>query len=191
MKADDALDRLLSGNRRYAGGHAERPHQTGERRSEVTAGQQPFAAVLGCSDSRVPPEVILDQGIGDLFVVRTAGHVVDDAALGSLEYAVEHLGVELILVLAHTDCGAVAATVRGGSVDGHVSRVVDAILPAVDRARGQDGDLRHAAVICNAEMVAQILSDSEPVLARHVAEGRLAVVPALYDLATGRVSVIA
>jgi len=190
MEADDALDRLLCGNRRYVAGHGEHPRQTRERRSEVTGGQQPFAAVLGCSDSRVPPELIFDQGVGDLFVVRTAGHVVDDVVLGSLEYAVEHLGVELIVVLAHTDCGAVAATVRGGSADGHVSRVVGAIMPSVDRARGQDGELRRRAIICNAGMVVEMLSSSEPVLALRVATGSLRVVPALYDLATGRVSVI-
>ena len=112
----------------------KRPNQGVERRKELVEGQHPFAIILCCSDSRVPPEVIFDQGLGDLFIVRTAGNVFDNIALGSIEYAVEHLEVPLLVVLGHGQCGAVTATVEGGHAPGHISNVVEAIQPAVVKA---------------------------------------------------------
>src|SRR5438876_10670259 len=105
----EAISRLKEGNGRYAGGNLQHPGQTTERRAELANTQHPFATIVSCSDSRVPPEIVFDQGLGDLFVVRVAGNVIDDHALGSIEYAVDHLGVRLIVVLGHQSCGAVKA----------------------------------------------------------------------------------
>lgn len=106
-----------------------------QRRSELIAGQNPFAIIVGCSDSRIPPEVIFDQGLGDIFVIRTAGQVMDNVSIGSIEYAVEHLGVPLVVVLGHDGCGAVTAATEGGEVPGHLDSLVNFILPAVGQAR--------------------------------------------------------
>ena len=110
VSGEEALQMLRAGNARFVAQARLHPHQTVARRMEVATGQQPFATIVGCADSRVPPEIIFDQGIGNLFVVRVAGTVLDDSALGSIEYAVEHLGAHLIVVLGHERCGAVGAT---------------------------------------------------------------------------------
>lgn len=113
LSPDQALQKLLDGNRRFAGSMLKNPHHSMHWRTAVAEEQHPFAVILSCSDSRVPPEIIFDEGLGDLFVIRTAGHVAGDSALGSIEYAVGHLGVGLVLVLGHENCGAVKATVDG------------------------------------------------------------------------------
>jgi carbonic anhydrase len=181
------LARLEAGNARYASGELARAHQTVERRSEVAQGQEPFAVIVGCADSRVPPELVFDQGLGDLFVVRCAGNVLGDAALGSIEYAAEHLGCELVVVLGHERCGAVDAVVKGGELPGHLAAFVPAILPVVAAARTQGGDVLDNSVRLNAKKIAAELRLCEPILSHLVHEGKLAVVPARYDLDTGEV----
>ena len=146
--------------------------------------------ILGCADSRVPPEVIFDQGLGDLFVVRVAGNVVDDIVLGSIEYAAAHLHTPLIVVLGHFRCGAVGATVAGGELEGHLPSLAAAIQPAVDRVKGLPGDLVDHAVRANARMVADQLESSAPVLAELVEAGRLKIVATCYDLDTGAVELL-
>ena len=119
----EAMQKLLEGNARYVSGNVSHQDQyVLERRSELISSQHPFAIVVGCSDSRVPPEAVFDQGLGDIFVVRTAGQVLDNASLGSIEYAVEHLGVPLVVVLGHDNCGAVTAAVKGGEAPGHLEK---------------------------------------------------------------------
>ncbi len=134
---DQALQTLLDGNKRFAAGRQLHPNQGKERRDEVAKGQKPFAIIVGCSDSRIPPEILFDQGIGDLFIIRLAGNIVDDMALGSIEYAADHLGSRLVVVLGHSKCGAVTATAQGGEAHGHIGSIVKAIAPAVDRAKGK------------------------------------------------------
>ena len=187
---DEALKRLKAGNERFIAGHATPTTRDAKRRAEVAQGQKPFAIVVSCSDSRVGPEVVFDQGVGDLFVVRTAGHVVDDVGLGSIEYAVEHLGAAFILVLGHERCGAVAATVAGGEAHGHVNAIVKAIQPAVAKAKGQPGDAVDNAVHAQVLEVTAQLQKAGPVLADRVKAGKLKVVGARYDLDSGRVEVI-
>jgi carbonic anhydrase len=187
---DEAIEALLAGNRRYAAGKAIHPHQSPEHRREVASAQHPAAIVLSCSDSRVPPEIVFDQGLGDLFVVRTAGHVVDDVALASLEYAVEHLGVTLLVVLGHSGCGAVAAAIHGGEHSGHLGHLVELIRPAVERAKEDPGDLLDRAVRENVAQVVAGLRAAEPVLAKRVRKGELAVVGARYDLQSGLVELL-
>jgi len=184
------VQRLLDGNRRYVDGKPSHPNQTLERRKHVAKGQHPFAVVLSCSDSRVPPEIIFDQGIGDLFVVRVAGNIVDDAGLGSIEYAVEHLHASLIVVLGHERCGAVEAAVKGGEAPGRIKSLVEAIRPAVEKSKGEPGDLAENAMRANVRLVVDHLKASKPILEHFVHKGTLTVVGARYDLDDGQVTVI-
>jgi carbonic anhydrase len=185
--SDEALQMLKAGNQRYVKTGLTHPHQTAQRRTDLKGGQAPFAIVLGCADSRVPPEVIFDQGLGDLFVIRVAGNIADDIVLGSIEYAAEHLHTPLLVVLGHSSCGAVGATVAGGELGGHLPSLAAAIQPAVDQVKGQPGDLLDNAVRANAKMVTQQLRQSEPILAKMVKAGHFKVVAARYDLESGAV----
>lgn len=190
LTGKEALQRLLDGNRRYVGSRQTHPDQEPDRRLALRAGQNPFAVILGCADSRVPPEVIFDQGLGDLFVIRVAGNVLDDMILGSMEYAEIHLNTPLIMVLGHSQCGAVEATVEGGPMEGHISSLTSAIQPAVDRAKDQPGSLVNNAVKANAKMVAENLKTSGAHFTELVSAGRLLIVAAYYDLETGTVEIL-
>lgn len=185
-----AQQKLIDGNKRYVDARLSHPNQTPQRRTEVAKGQQPFAAIVSCADSRVPPEILFDQGLGDLFVIRLAGNILDDAALGSLEYAVEHLGVKYIMVLGHERCGAVEATIQGGETPGHIGSLVKAIQPALDKAKKQPGDLLDNAVRANVTMVVQQLKSSAPILEALVKKGDLTVAGACYDLDDGVVAIL-
>jgi carbonic anhydrase len=190
VNADEALKRLTEGNKRYVVGKFIRPHQTSVRRAELIDGQHPFAIVLGCSDSRIPVELVFDQGVGDLFVVRVAGNIADDVALGSIEYAAAHLHVPLAVVMGHGSCGAVAATASGGELEGHLPAIATAIRPAVDKVKTQQGDLVNNAARANAVMVAEKLKSSKPVLSELVRSGKLTIVAAFYDIKSGKVEFI-
>lgn len=187
---DEALQRLVAGNERYVAGAPSHPHQSTERRAELTKGQAPFAIILTCSDSRVAPELYFDQGLGDLFVIRNAGNVLDDHVLGSMEYAVEHLHAPLIVVVGHGKCGAVSAAVAGGEVPGHIRSVVNSLEPAVARAKGQAGDKIDNTVRANATVMTEIVRRVEPILGEAVKAGKLRVVAAHYDLASGRIEIL-
>jgi carbonic anhydrase len=181
---------LTRGNQRYASNRVTHPHQSKVLRHQLsTNGQHPFAAILSCADSRVPPELIFDEGLGDLFVVRVAGNIVDDAVTGSLEYAAEHLHVPLIVVLGHTQCGAVDATIKGG--DGHHSHIdtlVNAIKPAVEQASHEEGVLAVNAVRDNVQIAVKQLKESEPILHELEKAGKLKIVGAIYDIDKGTVN---
>ena len=181
---DDPWTRLVAGNARFVAGRPAHPRQDPAYRRSLVAGQQPFACVLGCADSRVPAELLFDQGLGDLFTVRAVGEVLDDAVVGSVEYAVEHLGVRLVVVLGHSGCGAVKAAVdlvRGTSeVTGSVSTVARAIEATVRATPGQP-DFLAACVRNQASRVAEELPRRSGLL--HGAD----LVPAVYDLASGLV----
>ncbi len=183
----EAFDQLRAGNARFASGEPAHPHESFSRRAELEIGQQPIAAVLGCADSRVPPELIFDQGLGDLFVLRVAGNILDDAVLASLEYAVGHLGVPLIVVLGHAGCGAVAAALGGAETEGHLPVLTDAIAPALRIAQGRPGDPVDEAARANARLVAEKVRAAGPLLAGRVREGALKIAAAFYDLRTGEV----
>ena len=189
LSADQALQMLMEGNRRYVAAKMLRPNQSAQRRGEVAKDQSPFAVILGCSDSRVPPEVVFDQGLGDLFVIRVAGNVVDNLAIGSIEYAVAHLGAPLVMVLGHSRCGAVSAAVqvveKNAPAPGHIASLVEAVWPAVNKMRGRPGDLVDNAVTANVALVVERLRATPPTLAEAVQKGRLRIVGARYDLDTG------
>ncbi len=141
VSKEKALELLIEGNQRFASGNPAYPNQGAERRLEGLNGQSPFAVIIGCADSRIPPEILMDQGIGDLFVIRVAGNIIDDAILGSVEYAVAHLGSPLVMVLGHNLCGAVQAAIDGGEAPGHIGALVEAIQPAVDAIKADEADL--------------------------------------------------
>lgn len=186
---DAALHRLLDGNRRFAQQQAQHPDQSRARLQEVAQDQHPFATLLCCSDSRVPPEILFDEGIGDLFNIRVAGNVVSPEVLGSLEYAVAVLGTPLIMVLGHERCGAVTAAVEAKQLPGHISSLVKAIKPALGKVKDKSGDLIQRAVIANVQYQIADLMQTE-LLAGQILEGKLKIVGGYYDLDTGEVSVI-
>jgi carbonic anhydrase len=187
---EQILQRLIEGNQRYAAGKPSHPRQTAARRTELTQGQAPMAIILSCSDSRVSPELLFDQGLGDLFVIRVAGNVLDNLCLGSLEYAAEHLHSPLVLVLGHAKCGAVSATVAGGHAPGHIYSVVKALEPAVQASKNQPGDPVDNAVRANVRAVVRQLQVAEPIVGELVKAGKLKVAGARYDLETGLVELL-
>ncbi len=193
--ADLALQELLAGNRRYRTGQVLHPHQTEHRRQALTQNQQPFAAILGCSDSRVPPELIFDQGLGDLFVVRVAGNILDDAGvMASLEFAVVRLKTPLIVVLGHQHCGAVEAAVAAyeanQQVAGHLGFVVNAIRPAVAEAHQLGGNFVDQAIRRNIQRNVQKLQQMDWVGADKAFERRVRIVGAYYHLESGQVEIL-
>jgi carbonic anhydrase len=194
LDAEQALQKLLEGNRRFVTTKFQHPHQTRQWRQSLAMEQHPFAVILGCSDSRVPPEIIFDEGLGDLFVIREAGHVADDATLGSIEFAVGYLQVLLVLVLGHEQCGAVRAAVdallRQGEVNGHIQRLVEDIRPAVLEVKDQPGDVLDLAVKANVRLVVEQLKTSRPLLEQYVAQGKVRIVGAHYNLHTGEVKLL-
>ncbi|MBA0127346.1 carbonic anhydrase [Haloechinothrix sp. YIM 98757] len=205
VEPETAWRTLLAGNARFAEQRQRHPHQDAERREELVDGQEPFACVLSCADSRVPPEVVFDRGLGDLFTIRAAGEVLDESVIGSVEYAVEYLGVRLVVVLGHTGCGAVSAAVDlvrdGASYTGSVSTIARAIegtvlatapqadreksttAPQADRERFVDACVENQA----RRVVTQLTERSATI--REAAAGRgVELVPAVYDLHDSRVS---
>src|SRR5512135_1757612 len=163
LTPDQALTQLLRGNERFVAGWPDHPNQSALRRREVSdSGQQPFAIILACADSRVPPEIIFDQGLGDVFVIRVAGNVLDDIILGTIEYAVEHMHTPLVMVLGHDKCGAVTAAVQGVEVRNHIQALAEALRPAVESARTQEGDLISNAIDVNVQQAVMALHASEP-----------------------------
>lgn len=187
---DAVLKELVAGNGRFVAGKATHLRENAARRKELAKGQAPRAVVLGCSDSRVPPEILFDEGLGDLFVVRVAGNVADPVNLGSVEYAAEHLGTPLVLVLGHHACGAVKATAEaGGKAEGNLGAIVSELAPAVEQAKGSPGKegLVNDAVHANVRLVAAALTARSPVLAKLVEEGKLKIATAVYDLESGKV----
>jgi carbonic anhydrase len=179
----EALDRLYEGNRRFVDGKPLAPHRDMARLREVSSGQKPFAAFLGCADSRVPIEIVFDQGFGDLFVTRIAGNVADPAIIGSLEFGAEVLGCQVVYVLGHTACGAVTATAQGAEVPGQISTLYQHLRRATKEAQGDV----EAAIRRNVQLQAEILAEASPVLARRMRDGQLRIAGGVYDLASGLV----
>lgn len=195
MFPEESLRKLKEGNQRFVSGKSLKPRQDFDRIKEVSKGQNPFATIIGCSDSRVPNEIIFDQGLGDLFILRTAGQVCTYASWGSIEFAEEVLGTKLIVVLGHTKCGAVSAAVHVPEVPGHIVTLINAIKPAVEKCKkhnhyNTEDELLDAAVRENVMMQVEQLKGLEPVLAKRVREGSLLIVGGVYDLETGLVTFI-
>jgi carbonic anhydrase len=187
----DALKRVMAGNARYAGNQPETKDYSAGRAARATA-QYPVAAILGCADSRVAPELVFDQGPGDLFVVRVAGNYVNVDNLASLEYSIEVLGAPLVMVLGHTNCGAVSAVVKNAQksapLPGHIFMLVDALQPGVEKSIEQGGDhVLDNAIEANVRFNVERLRRAQPILAQRVKDKKLEIVGAVYELASGRV----
>jgi carbonic anhydrase len=212
----EAISRLKEGNGRFIAGNVQHPHETSDerayiakysyenpdaislgmtseqaakRRAELTKSQHPFAIILSCSDSRVPPEIVFDEGLGDLFIVRVAGNVLNDEGLGSIEYGVDVLGARLILVLGHQSCGAVDAAMKTvaakGKAPGHIQTLVTAIKPVVDATPKADLD---TMIKANVKHVVDALRSSKPILKARVDAGDVEVIGGYYTLDTGTVT---
>lgn len=189
LEPEAALQKLMEGNQRFTDQTLQHPDQTPRRLQAVAQAQHPFATLLCCADSRVPAEIIFDQGIGDIFDVRVAGNIVTPEVLGSLEYAAALLGTPLLMVLGHERCGAVTAAVQGGTLPGDIGTFVQAILPAVEAVKGQPGDVIDQAVTANVKhQMAQLLRSH--LLTERLQSGQLMLVGGRYDLDTGRVTLI-
>jgi carbonic anhydrase len=192
VDAVQALQQLQNGNARFVAGKPQHPHETADWRHALEEGQHPFAVVLGCSDSRVPPELIFDQGFGDLFVVRVAGNVVDTDVTASVEYAIDHLGTQLIVVMGHTHCGAVTATLDHlSTAEGEPAEVVSLLYRIEPAIIGIPEDLPREerikrAVKRNVELAVRRLS-RVPDLRRSINAGKIKIVGAVYHMHTGKV----
>ncbi|MEH2012374.1 carbonic anhydrase [Nostoc sp.] len=184
---DKALQELLDGNERFANKKRRNPHQTYSRLVEVAKGQKPFASILSCADSRVPSEIVFDQGLGDLFVCRVAGNIATREEIGSLEFGSLVLGSKVIIVVGHERCGAVDATIKGAQVPGQIGSLLEAIRPSVESTKEQSGDKVENA--CKANILSQIKKlKSSSVLSKLIDEEKLIIVGGYYDLDTGRIS---
>ena len=190
LNPDTALKRLMDGNKRFVLQLGEHPNQSRARIKEVAQAQHPFAALLSCADSRVPPEILFDEGIGDLFDIRVAGNIVTPEVLGSLEYAVELLGTPLIMVLGHERCGAVTAAVQGKVLSGHIGSFVKAIKPAISKIEGESDELVDNAVVANVQYQIEKLKQNSTILSQQLLDGKLKIVGGRYDLDTGEVTLI-
>ncbi len=190
VSPDEALAALLEGNQRFIQQQGQHPHQTAERLLEVAQAQAPFATILSCADSRVPAEILFDQGIGDLFDIRVAGNIVTPAVLGSLEYAAMMLECPLIMVMGHERCGAVTAAVQGGNFPGHISSFVSAISPAITKSKAAIDDPIEASVVANVRYQVEQITALSPLLAQRIQNNQLKVVGSRYDLDTGKILLV-
>jgi carbonic anhydrase len=187
VTADESLKVLKEGNGRFSNDRLRGPNRSAERRMEIAAGQNPLAAVLTCSDSRVVPEILFDRGLGDLFVVRVAGNVADGAVLASVEYSVLHLGVPLVVVLGHTKCGALTAALSGEPQLGSIATLIDLLREATVASRNGPGDPLQESITTNVRLVVDSVSRSLRELSGKSGRGSALVVGAVYDIETGRV----
>lgn len=187
MTPKQALQRLQDGNKRYVENQLEHPNRGGERRTKMAFGQNPYAIILGCSDSRVSPEILFDQGIGDLFIVRVAGNVLGPVELDSIEFSAVYLGSSLIMVLGHENCGAVQAVLKGETKD--IESIASLISPAIDQGKNSKNYTVEEAVKRNVEHVTQELKKS-PALSELIKKKKLKIVGAYYDFISGKVELI-
>jgi carbonic anhydrase len=186
------LEKLLIGNQRFASYHPIHPDESASRLKEISNEQHPFAAIVCCSDSRVPPELLFDQGLGDVFVIRTAGNIISGVEMGSIEYAVEHLGVQLVMVLGHERCGAVKAFVDGGEAPGHIKDIVDSLKGEEEiKAIAKDDKNRlDDCVKANILHGVHQLETQSEILKEKAHKHELQIVGARYDLDEGKVSLV-
>ena len=193
-KGSESLQKLMDGNKRFITGTLAQKDLGDVKRKELAKGQNPFAVVLTCSDSRVPPELLFDQGLGDIFVVRVAGNVVDPIALGSIEYAAEHLGSPLLLILGHSKCGAVKATLEAkGKPEGNIGAILKKIMPAADAARKKGGtpdEILETAIKENTKNVYADVVKNSKIIPHLMQEGKFTIAAGEYDITTGKIEMI-
>jgi len=191
---DEALQKLMDGNKRYVSGSLMKKDLSDTKRKELAKGQKPFAIVVTCSDSRVPPELLFDQGLGNIFVIRVAGNVVDPIVLGSIEYGAEHLNAPLLFILGHSKCGAVTATIEAkGEPEGNIGAIVKKIMPAAEKAKKKGGtkdEILETAIQENVKNVYSDVMKKSKIVPHLVEEGKLKIAAGEYDITTGKVAMI-
>jgi len=188
LSAREAMQKLKEGNKRFVKNQAQHPDESLERKKEMLKGQRPFVVILSCSDSRVPPELIFDQGIGDIFEIRNAGNVLNNHVIGSIEYAIMHLGVKLVLIMGHQDCGAVAATLSGKYETKFIQSLEDSIQPAIEDCKKQGLEVNSDNVV-KAHIMQNIneLFSQDKDLLKYMEDHDVKIVPAYYHLDSGKV----
>jgi len=188
LSAKEAIQKLKEGNERFVENHAQHPDESLERKKEMLKGQHPFVVILSCSDSRVPPELIFDQGLGDIFEIRNAGNVLNEHVIGSIEYAVMHCGVKLIVIMGHQDCGAIAATLSGVSETKYIQALEDSIKPAVENCKCKGLEVNSDNVVKAHVMqdIDELLSQDDE-LVKYMKKHKVKIVPAYYHLDSGKV----
>lgn len=188
LSSKEALQKLKDGNKRFIKFQSKHPDETKERRNEMLKGQHPFVVILSCSDSRVPLEIIFDQGLGDLFEIKNAGNVLDEHVIGSIEYAVMHCGVKLIVIMGHQDCGAIAATLSGVSETKYIQALEDSIKPAIEDCKKEGLEINSDNVV-KAHVMQDIreLLNQDSDLVKYMKDHDVKIVPAYYHLDTGKV----
>lgn len=196
ISPNEALKKLIDGNERFANNESIHPNRCEETREILIKQQKPFVAVLSCSDSRVPIEIIFDAGLGDIFAVRTAGHVLSKEVLGSLEYAVKDLGVKLVMILGHENCGAVGTAVQTyqkknyNELSENLQSIMNHIYPAIENVQNEDCDFLNCAVKSNIQYQMEDLINKDAYIAKKVKEGEISVIGAMYSLAKGKVEIL-
>jgi carbonic anhydrase len=186
LSAKEAIEKLKEGNKRFIEFKQKHPDEDKKRREEMLKGQHPFVVILSCSDSRVPPELIFDQGLGDIFEIRNAGNVLDEHVIGSIEYAVMHCGVKLIVIMGHQDCGAIAATLSGVSETKYIKSLEDSILPAIDDCKEQGLEINSDNVVkAHVRQDIEELLSQDTELVKYMKKHNVEIVPAYYHLDTG------
>lgn len=186
LPADIALHKLVEGNERFVDYQMKHPNEQKSRREKLLTAQHPFAIILTCSDSRVPPELIFDQGLGDLFVIRNAGNVVDEHVLGSIEYAVHHLGVNLVVVMGHEFCGAVGAAMKDDKESPAIESIKASIHPAIEKCKEDKTYTYETVIKTNAQLAVESIMEDK-VLSEHAKKHDFKIIPAYYDIGTGKV----
>lgn len=196
MCPNTTLEKLIEGNKRFAQNKSIHPNLGNELRNALITQQKPFAAILSCSDSRVPVEIIFDAGLGDLFVVRTAGHVLSNEVMGSLEYAIKNLGVKLIMILGHENCGAISVALDAyqtktyDEFSSNLQSILNHIYPAIDKTNCEESELLNRAVKANILYQVEDLINKDDYIAKKIKSGEVDVVGALYSLQTGFIEVL-
>ena len=190
MTYQESLKRLKDGNERFVKDHLDGKLQDGRRRNELLGGQEPFAIILGCADSRVVPEFAFDTGLGELFTVRVAGNIANSSSIASIEYAVAHCGTKLIVVLGHQNCGAVTAAVAGGDNGLNLNHLLRHITPAIEVLKAKATATVNEVVKKNAELTARVLVNKSSIISKAVESGEVQIVPAYYHLDSGKVDFI-
>lgn len=189
-QSENPLTRLIEGNKRFQKNGQLHPDESFDLRTSISGAQYPFAVVVCCSDSRVPPELVFDQGFGDLFVIRTAGNIVDSVELGSIEYAVEHLSVKQIIVLGHESCGAIKAFVDHKEVKGNMKKLIEYIGNEKEESEAMEQPASHIhnCVIANVRHVENSISSAKPILSKKFYTSEIKIIGAVYNLVTGDVT---
>jgi len=192
VSASSSMQKLMDGNSRFANWHPIHPDESRQRVIEISKAQHPFAVVISCSDSRVSPELIFDQGLGDLFVIRTAGNLIGGLEIGSVEYAVEHLGVGLIVVLGHQQCGAVKAFVEGGEAHGHIKDIIDSLTKETEIISVASNDKNRLEDCIRANILHGIhqLKNQSAIIREKLDNGQLEIKAGYYNLEKGVVSLV-